>query len=61
MSNESDESDKEESDRIESEPGPAGTFVTKLGGFLPGIGSNLGVTLSDDESCDGYRGSLDAS
>ena len=31
---------------------------TVLGGFLRVLGITLGVTLSDDESCDGYRGSL---
>ena len=33
-------------------------YVTRLGGFLHGLGFPLGVTLYYDESCDGDGGSL---
>ena len=34
------------------------TVHTVLGVLLRVLGITLGVTISDDESCDGYRGSL---
>ena len=47
---ESDEFDKEESDKPGSGSGLAGTFGTRMGGLLRGVGLPLGLTLSDDES-----------
>ena len=58
MSDDSDEPDEEESEKLGSESGSAGTFGTRFGGLLHGIGLTLGVTLYADESCDGYGGSL---
>ena len=37
-----------------SESGSFGTFGTGLGGLLHGVVFTFGVTISDDESCDGY-------
>ena len=42
-----------------SESGSNGTIGTGLGGLLHGGGFPLGVTIYDDELCDGDRGSLD--
>ena len=58
MSDESDEYEEGESDELGSESGSDGTFGTGLGVFLRGVWLSLGVTLSDDESCDGDEGSL---
>ena len=58
FSDESDDYDEEESDKLGPESGPAGTLVTGLGGLLYGLGFNLGVTLSADESYGGDGGSL---
>ena len=55
---ESDYSDKEESGELWSEYGSDGTCGTGLGGFFRGLGIPFGVTLYDDESCDGDEGSL---
>ena len=53
-SNESDDSDEEESDKLGSESGSTGMYGTQL---LCGIGINLGVTLYYDESWDSDGGS----
>ena len=58
LSDESDDSDKEEYDKLGSESGSACTHSTGLGGLLCGLGINLGVTISADESWDGDRGSF---
>ena len=58
MSDESDESNKEESDGLVYESGSGGTFGTGLGGLLRCTGFPLGGTLSDYESCDGDGGSI---
>ena len=57
-SDKSDEYKEEEYEKLGSESGSAGTFGTRLGGSLSGIGLPLGVTLSTDESCIGDGGSL---
>ena len=57
MSDELDDFDEEESDKLGSESGSSGTFVTRVGGFLrdvgggllPGIGLPLVVMLYSDE------------
>ena len=54
----SDETDKEESDKLGCESGSAGTFVTVLGGLLHGVVLPSGVNIYDDISCDGDGGSL---
>ena len=58
FSDESDDSDEEESDKLGSESGSDGTCGTGLGGFTRILGFALGIKLSADESCDGDRGSL---
>ena len=58
MSDESDESDEEEYDKPGSESVSSSTFGTILVGLLHGVGFTLGVTISPDESCDDYQGSL---
>ena len=42
----SDQSNKEEYEKIGSESGSAGTFDTRLGGLLGGVRLPLGITLS---------------
>ena len=58
MSDESDEPDKEESDKPGSESGSDSKFGTVLGGLLCGVGFPLGVTLSADKSWNDYERSL---
>ena len=58
LSDESDESDKEEFDKPGSESGSSGKFGIGLGGSLYVVGLPLGVTFSYDESCDGDGRSL---
>ena len=58
MSDKSDGFNKEKSDKLRSKYGSGGMFSTGLGGLLHGVGFPLGVTLSDDDSCDGDGGSL---
>ena len=58
MSNESDDSDQEESEKLGSESGSARTYGTRLGGFLRGLGFPLGVMVSTDESRNGDGGLL---
>ena len=58
LSDDPDDSDKEESAEPGSEYGSADTYGTGLGGLLRGLGIPLGVTLYDDESCNGDGGSL---
>ena len=58
LPDESDEFDKEEYEKLGSESGPSGTYGTNLRELLCGLAYSLGVTLYDDESCDGERGSL---
>ena len=58
MSDESDELDEEEYDKLGSEYCSYSTFGTGLGGFLRGLGFPLGITVSADESYDGDQGSL---
>ena len=50
---ESDEFDEEESDKLGSESRSYGTFGTVLVGLLRGVGFSLDVTISVDDSCDG--------
>ena len=57
-SDDSDESNEEEYDKLESESGSAGTLSTRLGWLLLDLCLPLGVTLSADETCDGNGGSL---
>ena len=57
-SDESDESEKEESDGLGPESRSAGTYGTGLGGLSLGVGIPLGVTLSSDDSCGGDGRSL---
>ena len=54
---ESDESDKEEYDKLGSESGSTGKYGTGSGGLLRGLGITLGVTIyaGDSWKCD--RGS----
>ena len=54
----SNESEKEESEKLGSESASAGTFGTGLSGLLCGIGLTWGVTLSDIYSCNGDGVSL---
>ena len=58
MSDESDDSDKEEYEKLGSESGSAGMYSTILGGLLRVLGINSSATLSSDEQCDGDGGSL---
>ena len=58
LSDESDNSGREESDKIGAEFGSYGTFGTVLGGLLLVVGLPLGVTISTDELCGGDWGSL---
>ena len=53
LSDESDNSGREESDKIGAEFGSYGTFGTVLGGLLLVVGLTLGVTISTDELCGG--------
>ena len=57
-SDELDESDEEESDKLGSEYGSVGAFSTGLGGLLCVVGFPLSVTISAYESCDGDQVSL---
>ena len=57
-SDESDESYKEEYEKLGSESGSYSMFGNGLGWLLHGVGLHLGVTFSADESCDGDGGSL---
>ena len=57
-SDDSDEFAEGKSDKLGSESGSSVTFGTRLGGLLHGVGLTLGVTLSADESCNSYGGSL---
>ena len=58
LPDETDDYDEEEYDKLGSKSEPSGTYGTRLGGLLCGLLFTLGVTLHDDESCDGDRGSL---
>ena len=58
MSDESDNSDKGESDELGSESGSSGTYFTGLGGLFHGLLFTFYVTLSADKSFNGDRGSL---
>ena len=58
MSDESDESNEEEYEKIGSESGSACRFGTVLEGLLCGLRFPLGVTIYDYESFDGGGGSL---
>ena len=58
MSDDSNESNEEEFDKLEYESGSYGTFSPELGGLLRGVGFSLGVTLSADEAWAGDKGSL---
>ena len=58
MSDESDDSDEDEFDKLGSEYGSNGTYSTGLGGLLCSLGFLLGVNLSDDGSYDSDGGSL---
>ena len=60
-SDESDESDKEESGKLGSEPGLLGMFGNGLGGLSHGLGFTLGVTISSYDSCDCERGLISLS
>ena len=57
-SDESEESDKEDSEKPGSESGSAGMFGTVLGRLLHGIGLPLGFKLFADDSFDVDVGSL---
>ena len=58
LSNELDNCDSDESENPGYESGSAGAFGTKVGILSLGLGFPLGVTLTDNESCGGYGGSL---
>ena len=58
MSDESDEFNEEESDKLGYESWSSNTYSTRLGGLLRGLGIPLGVTLTDDESFGSDGGSL---
>ena len=58
MSDESDDSDEQEPEKLGSESGPAGTFDNGWGGLSRGLGFPLGFTIYDDESCDSDGESL---
>ena len=58
LSDESEESDKEDSEKPGSESGSAGMFGTGLGELLSGIVFTWGVTIYAEKSCYGNGGSL---
>ena len=53
MSDELDESDGKENDKLISGSGPADKLGTVMGGLLRGVELPLGVMLSADELCYG--------
>ena len=58
LSDESDDSDVEEHDKLGSASGSPGTYCNGLDGFLLDLGIPLSVMISADESCDGDGGSF---